>query len=179
MLRRLAAAATLLLVVGCGEPHSNVSGAAPQAAPAAETAAQVLYAQYFSSAAAARLFVYPRDDYDMGTPPHLPSRDGRLLTAAQRREIDAHFRFRAPSPDEEPPAAYACAPIPHHIIRYYSTDGAVLGDLAICFCCDTYLTSPRQDEPGEPYVRDVDFQALRRSVEGMGVSTNVSCGGEP
>lgn len=70
--------------------------------------------------------------------------------------------------------------VPHHFFRYYSATGRQIGEIAVCFCCGGFLTTPAlpygngRRGQGDQFIGDL--RATESFVKGLGLPTNIMCG---
>lgn len=116
--------------------------------------------------------------YDEDGRPRFSQPEGRRLTDEQRRRFEAAFQqadiIRRPPPGDDVAVAAACF-VPHHFFEYLDRAGQVIGEVAVCFCCEGARFSPsigRHD--ADAYVHE-DIAAIKALVEDMGLPTDVGC----
>ena len=136
--------------------------------------------QLFPEAVSVRLRVHDGGYSDAGEP-IFTNPDGVPLSPAQRARIDAAFikrvvvtPARGQPPEGEFSEAAACF-IPHHFFEYRDASGEVVGEVAVCFCCDGARVSPRPIPSGEDASLIEDVAALKVLVTDMGLPTDVEC----
>ena len=107
--------------------------------------------------------------------------DGVRLSPAQRDRVDAAFIKRViviPERGQPPEGEIAVAAlcfVPHHFFEYRDASGAVVGEVAVCFCCEGAQVSPHPVTSGEAASLIEDVAALKVLVTDMGLPTDVEC----
>ncbi|GAA0651133.1 hypothetical protein [Brevundimonas lenta] len=131
----------------------------------------------YPDAVSARLFV--ENDGPEGSPEVgvMIEPQGRLLTAAQRRE----FEDSLSKVSSRGGSAAACF-IPHHFLRYYDAAGQKVGEIAVCFCCSGAVSTPalfpyQGGGPLHPYWNELayDRERLKSLIESLGLPADVWC----
>ena len=123
--------------------------------------------------------------HDKGyTPSGLPifsNPNGRKLTPEERAQFEAALTHVTivqrppPSPDAEVAMAAACF-IPHHFFRYFDRRGHQMGEVAVCFCCESAQAEPSLPfQTGPDSYLDSDIEKIRALVTTMGLPTDVGC----
>lgn len=184
-MRAVLVSAVLACVIGLGACDPVPS---PAPAPRAEVASEPWVpavtrdetVRLFPEAASVWLRVHD-GGYTEGGERIYSNPDGVHLTEAQRDRVDAAFIKRvtvAPErgqpPEGEIAVAAACF-IPHHFFEYRDDTGEVLGEVAVCFCCEGAQVSPYPVTSGEAASLIEDVAALKVLVTDMGLPTDVDC----
>ena len=179
--------AWLILAFGLGlaacEPASQpASGPAPEAPsePWVPAVTRDEAVRLFPDAVSVRLRVHDGGYSEAGERIY-SNPDGVRLTEAQRARVDAAFTkrvvvtpARGQPPEGEIAYAAACF-VPHHFFEYRDASGEVVGEVAVCFCCEGARISPRPVTRGENASFVEDVAALKALVTDMGLPTDVEC----
>ena len=168
-------ACLLFMVAGCENPRpANSAPAIGSTKPDVRYTSLAVYPE----ATSVRLKVHDLG-YDEAGRQQFSQPEGRRLTDEQRRRFEMAFRqaevIRRPPPGDDVETASACF-IPHHFFEYLDRAGRVIGEVAVCFCCEGARFSPsigRWD--ADSYV-DEDIAAIKTLVEDMGLPTDGGCG---
>jgi hypothetical protein len=168
------AAGLSFMAAGCedGRPAKVFS-------PQVSTQLEVRYSPVaiYPEAIAVRLKVHDLGYSEDGRP-RFSRPEGRSLTDEQRSRFEAAFQqaeiIRRPPPGDGVATAAACF-IPHHFFEYLDNAGRVVGEVAVCFCCDGARFSPSVGRwNADAYVHE-DIAAIKTLVEDMGLPTEVGC----
>jgi hypothetical protein len=65
--------------------------------------------------------------------------------------------------------------VPHHFFRFYDGEAKMVGELAVCFCCDEMRTTPMVPERAH-HDLVADYDLLRGVVRAVGARTDIDCG---
>lgn len=112
---------------------------------------------------------------DGGRPPD--DREGRELSDQDRRAFGATL-IRA---SERYSSGAACF-VPHHFFRYYDAEGALIGEIAVCFCCHGASAYPALFPATggnvlHPYDNRLGFdeENLAALIESWGLPVDLGC----
>lgn len=72
------------------------------------------------------------------------------------------------------PESYAACFVPHHFFRIYDAAGKMLGEIAVCFCCQGIQATPARPVP-ENMDLGADYQALAALVRELGSTPRRDC----
>ena len=160
------AALLLISLTACSEAKSEKAVPVP-----VETAGDVQGKPFkpWPDAAKVQLFI---DDGDLGGL-KVALANGPVDTLSNEERAEFESALSILTPESGYGEAASCF-IPHHFFRYIADDGAVLGDIEICFCCGGNSVSPKPDLPENAWIEE-DIVRIEALVKKMGHPVNVGC----
>ncbi|CAN5844507.1 hypothetical protein BH11PSE1_BH11PSE1_00190 [soil metagenome] len=98
----------------------------------------------------------------------------RRLEPGPKLSEDQLKRLKAALHAEQPPEAYAACFVPHHFFRMYDASGRMIGEIAVCFCCQGVQAKPALPIPSEMDL-SADYKALAALVQELGSTPRADC----
>ncbi|MDP2011248.1 MAG: hypothetical protein Q8K11_13830 [Phenylobacterium sp.] len=101
----------------------------------------------------------------------------RRMDPAGKLSGDQLERLTAALRQQPIPAATAACFVPHHFFRMYDVSGKMIGEIAVCFCCQGVQAKPALSIPkGQDMDLGADYEALAALVRELGSTPKLNCG---